>query len=211
MESWKYLLVPLLMLSDYILTVAGARLADKTYRTHFKFPDYELNPLFRKDIAQKRWFNQRHLAFVALTTLVCVFWPFIFSGIELLSEGLFGYLITSFASLNGHHISNILVFRRLQKHPEDISGEIRMTQNYLLTASRYRTFGLLLPLAFAASLAPSAFLFGAVASQVALILIKYLWAGKGRTSISAGKNLADNNAVVSTPPASTGPKTPAGG
>jgi hypothetical protein len=66
MEKYKFFLIPLLMLSDYFLTVVEARMAAKKYRQHFNFPDYELNPAFQKQIAQKRWFSPRHLTAVAI-------------------------------------------------------------------------------------------------------------------------------------------------
>jgi acetolactate synthase-1/2/3 large subunit len=66
------LLVPALMLTDYWLTVAGARLRDSGYASHFKTPSYELNPLWQKTIAGKRWLNGKHLALTVIVGTACV-------------------------------------------------------------------------------------------------------------------------------------------
>jgi len=61
MHHPESLLIPVLMLCDYWLTVAGARAREGAYAEHFKTRHYELNPLWQKAIARKRWFNLRHL------------------------------------------------------------------------------------------------------------------------------------------------------
>lgn len=199
MEHYKFFLIPLLMLSDYFLTVIGAKLAEKSYRKHFKFPDYELNPVFRKAIAQKRWFNPFHLTLVSVVTFFCFCWSYSsfvpLPGFDQVSDGLFGYLVTLFASLNAIHLSNILLFKHLQKHPQDLSGQVTMSQNYLMVASRCRALTLLVPLTLALCFAPSAFLFGAVASQIALVMIKFVWARKKKIKPESAKTVPSQVAV----------------
>src|ERR1700752_3744988 len=72
-----FLLLPLLMLSDYLLTIAGARLRLETYERHFRTEHYELNPIWQQAVAKLRWFNPRHLLLTIVLTaiiLFCVEW-----------------------------------------------------------------------------------------------------------------------------------------
>ena len=55
---------------------AREKLSEKTYRQRFKVPDYELNPIFRKNIARKQWVSIRHLAMVVLVGVFCTYWYF---------------------------------------------------------------------------------------------------------------------------------------
>src|SRR3954471_18182323 len=57
----EFLLVPVLMISDYLLTIAGARLRADVYGRHFRTQHYELNPAWQSAVAKLRWFNPRHL------------------------------------------------------------------------------------------------------------------------------------------------------
>ena len=69
MPSMRYpqiLILPVLMLADYFLTVAGAILKDRGYSKHFRSRHYELNPVWQKQIAARKWFSPRHL----LTTVI---------------------------------------------------------------------------------------------------------------------------------------------
>jgi hypothetical protein len=74
------------MLSDYILTVAGARSRRKAYASHFKTtgdgsmgasitwaaPTYELNPLWQETIAKLRWFNGRHFMLTVVVSAIVI-------------------------------------------------------------------------------------------------------------------------------------------
>lgn len=50
------ILIPVLMLSDYYLTLIGEKLRQQSEsRRLVRLESYELNPLFRKDVARLRW------------------------------------------------------------------------------------------------------------------------------------------------------------
>src|SRR5262245_6019846 len=57
----EVLLVPVLMVLDYYLTLYGAHLAEQSYRRHFKTEHYELNPIWQRAVARRRWINLWHL------------------------------------------------------------------------------------------------------------------------------------------------------
>src|SRR6516162_5062024 len=54
------LAVPVLMLSDYLLTILGAKASLGVYRQHFISPHYEINPLWQKCVQQLKWFSPLH-------------------------------------------------------------------------------------------------------------------------------------------------------
>ncbi len=71
MRHPEALLLPIMMLADYFLTVAGAILREKGYSLHFRDPHYELNPVWQKHIAEKKWLNPRHaLLTIALSAML---------------------------------------------------------------------------------------------------------------------------------------------
>src|SRR5512147_2377148 len=72
MRHPEVLLVTALLLADYYLTLWGAALAEQGYRRHFRNPSYELNPIGRGDVAQRRLFNPRHLALTAALTVLLI-------------------------------------------------------------------------------------------------------------------------------------------
>jgi len=169
------LIIPPLMLLDYFLTVVGARLIEGGYAKHFKFPDYEINPLFRDVIRKKKWISLKHLCFVALATTVCIYWAHAWQGYDPVSEAIFGGVLILFSTIDGFHISNILTFRWILRHPEQVSGEVFMTQRYIVHLTRCRTVAVLFPIGVAAALVPSPFLFGGVAAVLSLILGQSVW------------------------------------
>lgn len=171
----EVLLIPLLMLFDYFLTVLGARLAEHGYRRHFKFPDYELNPAFQKSIAAKKWFSPKHIIAVVLVAAYCAFWYHWWQGDDPVFEGCFGAFLTVFITVIGGHLANIWTFYFMLRYPDQVSGEVILTQRYVLHLTRSRMLMLLLPLAASAVVVRAPFLLGAVAGALALILIQTLW------------------------------------
>ncbi len=73
MKHPELILIPILMFSDYFLTVAGAVLKEKKYADHFKFEHYELNPIWQKEIAQKKWLNPKHIVLTIVFSSVLIF------------------------------------------------------------------------------------------------------------------------------------------
>jgi len=49
----EVLLLPVMMILDYVLTLTGAKLAERKYRLHFKIVQYELNPIWQKSVNHK--------------------------------------------------------------------------------------------------------------------------------------------------------------
>jgi hypothetical protein len=168
-------LVPVLMLFDYYLTLLGAYLAEQSYRRHFKVEHYELNPIWQKAVAQRRWLNWRHLALVFLVTVLLVLSLEVLELDAALYYALLGFLFTFYGLVLGRHLSNILTFAHLRRHPDGVTGEVRFSHRYVLLLSINQQLVAAVPIVFIAIFAPSPFVFGAVAGILAMLLIKAFW------------------------------------
>ena len=115
------------------------------------------------------------LLVVALATAACIYWAYAWQGYDPVCEAIFGGVLILFAMIDGFHISNILTFHWILRHPDQVTGEVFMTQRYVVHLTRCRTVAVLFPIAVAAALAPSPFLFGGIASVFSLILGQSVW------------------------------------
>ncbi len=169
------LAVPLLMLLDYALTILGARASLQVYRRHFRMPHYELNPLWQKSVAQRRWFNPRHLGLVCLVTALLLLpeWlpDFPFAALQLP----LGMLLGAYVAVCGRHLTNLLLFWYLNRHPEEISGEVTMTQRLGLRISLFNVFGLVPLAGLVAALAPEPYPIGVLLGVLAIALAHIVW------------------------------------
>ncbi|MGD0815068.1 MAG: hypothetical protein ABSA83_15795 [Verrucomicrobiota bacterium] len=183
MNHPELLLIPLMMLLDYFLTVWGAVLSERKYRHHFKIEHYELNPAFQSSVARKQWLNPKHLGIVSALTVICFWWSSVWRGQDVFAECLFGYLTILFASIIGRHASNILTFYYHIRHPECVSGEVRMSHLLALNNARFRGLSLFFPLILIAFFSPSPFVIGGVLSQVALFFVHLKWLAKAKVKM----------------------------
>lgn len=168
-------LVPVLMFLDYFLTVLGAIQREKKYSEHFKSQHYELNPLWQKAIAKKKWFNIRHtLITVAFSSYLVWFAKYADVPDEFI-DGLLGCVIVCFAVLVGRHISNLLIFRYSRRNPDAISGQVRMSHPMMLAVSSYQLSTVLLPVALIAACTGSPFALGGVAGVCLLLVSHGIW------------------------------------
>ena len=167
------LLVPLLMLTDYWLTVAGAGMRDSGYSTHFKTPTYELNPVWQKTIAAKRWFSARHLALTGVVGTACVLLSVIPN--QRISDVFFGFALAVFGLLNGRHLSNLAIFAYVCRHPATLSGTVTMSHELVLWLSLFQLAPVMLMLMLIWVIAPIPQVTGAFVGVAALSLVHLLW------------------------------------
>lgn len=180
MKHPQILLLPFLMISDYLLTVLGAVLREKGYSNHFKMGQYELNPIWQESIGRKRWLNPRHI----LLTLVMTFglvWILEFGAVsDSFAESLFGCLFVTFGMVIGRHLSNILIFRRLARRPEEISGQVVLAHSLTLAISTCQFLVVAIPVAMIAVFSPTPFALGGMAGTVLVLTVHSIWILRNR-------------------------------
>jgi len=168
------LLVPLLMLTDYWLTVAGARMHESSgYATHFKTPTYELNPVWQKTIAAKAWFNARHFTLTVIVGAACLLLSVIPN--QHISDVFFGFALAVFGLLNGRHLSNLVLFTYVRRHPETLSGSVTMSHELVLWLSLFQLAPVMMMLILIWITAPIPQVTGAFAGIAALFLVHLVW------------------------------------
>jgi hypothetical protein len=161
------------MLTDYWFTVAGARMRDSGYATHFKTPTYELNPVWQKTIAAKRWFNARHLALTVIVGIACVLLSVIPN--QRISDVFFGFALAVFGLLNGRHLSNLALFTYVRRRPRTLSGTVTMSHELVLWLSLFQLAPVMMMLILIWIIAPIPQVAGAFAGVAALSLVHLMW------------------------------------
>jgi hypothetical protein len=175
MRHPESLLVPAMMLADYYLTVYAAVLRDRGHGLHFRLEHFELNPRWQKAVAQKRWFNPRHLALATGASLLLIGLLEFVPELGRLAGFLLGTLLGAYGLIIARHISNILVFRRLIRHPGEVTGEVAMAPAFAIASSCYQIAGLALPLGMIAVFARSSFALGSLLGAVVLVHVHWRW------------------------------------
>jgi len=180
MKHPEIILLPVLMLADYFLTVLGAIRKERKYAVHFKTQHYELNPVWQKTIAQKKWFTPRHLLLTLLTSGVLAFLVESGNMPDAFAKGMFGCLFVLFGMIIGRHLSNLLIFRYLDRHPQDIAGEITMAHALMLTISSCQNLVVAVPMVLLAIFSPTPFVLGGLVGTLLLFVIHFKWIRKHR-------------------------------
>jgi hypothetical protein len=180
MKYPEVLLLPFMMFTDYFLTVLGAIQRDKEYALHFKTQHYELNPIWQKQIAHKKWFNPRHIILTILLSgiLICLVefgdMPADFA------KGLLGCILVLYGMILGRHFSNLLVFSHLIRKPGEISGEVSMSHQFVLSLSLYQTLMVIVPILLVAIFSQSNFALGGVVGIILFLIINLVWIRKAK-------------------------------
>jgi hypothetical protein len=192
MKHIEVILVPILMFSDYFLTVLGAVLKEKKYSDHFKTQYYELNPALQKQIGLKKWVNPRHIALTLITSGILAFLVE-FSGMpESISQGIFGCLFVFFGIIIGRHLSNIIIFRYLAANPAEISGQITMSHSLVLFMSTYQYLVVAVPMIFLAVFSPTPFVLGGLAGSGLVFAVHSQWIQLHRKNIKASNKAGED-------------------
>jgi len=184
MRHPELFLVTALTLADYYLTLLGARMAEQGYRRHFKSESYELNPVWRSDVARVRWFNPRHLALAAVVTAI-LWWAGETDFEPWFYPVLFGMCLGAFIPIIALHLGNIYMFDFLRRHPGEIDGAVTVSMRYSIAASLGQGFIVLALLAVVALLAPSPVVFGMLAGSSVLTVARFSWLARARPPSTA--------------------------
>ena len=185
MKHPEVILIPLLMFADYMLTVLGARQRETGYGQHFKMPNYELNPVWQKAIAQNRWFNLRHTV-LTLFFFVVLLYLVEFGGMpEIYPQILLGAILTIYGYILARHLSNLLVFRRVRRLPHEVSGEITLTQTFATAISFHQCLHLTIPLVILAYFSRNGYVIGGAAGAVVLMLLTLSWLQRAEDKVKS--------------------------
>jgi len=160
MNHPEILLLPAFMLADYYLTIWSKKLKDRKYEEFFRPRHFELNPQFQKAVAEARLVCPRHLLLVVLFTAYLAFMTEIVELPAALADGLVTFFLVYLGVVLGRHITNILLFRRVIRQHDDISGAVNVSHAFSLQLSLYQILGLLFPVVLLTLLAPSPQLIG---------------------------------------------------
>jgi lysylphosphatidylglycerol synthetase-like protein (DUF2156 family) len=177
MNHPELLVVPILMLADYALTILGAKRSAVVYRNHFTTPSYELNPLWRKDVNQLRWFNPRHISLVVIVTALLVVVDRAVRPYELFELAL-GMLFGAFGAVCGRHLANLMLFHYLNRHPTEISGQVQLSMKLMLKLSEFNFIGLIPVFTIVAVLVPNRYTIGVLLGLLALVFAHFVWAAR---------------------------------
>jgi hypothetical protein len=176
----QILLLPLMMFADYFMTLQGAIEREKGHSLHYKIEHYELNPIWQKAIQQRKWFNPRYILLVIILCSV-LSWLIEFGGLPDQSiQLLLGYVFVVFGIVLGKHVNNILLFRNLANNPDQISGQITMSHQLVLSVSMFQMAAVLVPLAFVAIFSRSSFAVGGVLGTLMLLVMHLFWKFRAR-------------------------------
>ena len=168
--SWVALYV-----TDYALTIRGARLYRQGANEHIVFEgSYELTPQFQKDIDRLRTFSPRFLLYLVLSAamLVAIWWvvrqqP----GNGWLYLFYYGALVFPQFVVLARHARNIALFRRLRTH-QGVEGRVSYAKWLTLEQSSVELAFMALLLLAAAAVAGSASLCGG-AFALAVLALKH--------------------------------------
>ena len=180
MKHPEVLLLPIMMFADYFLTVLGAIKREKGYNQHFKTQHYELNPIFQKHVAEKRWVNPRHAVVAIVASGAMIFLMECGSLPESLASGALGCVLVLYGAVLGRHGSNLLIFAHLSRKPEWVSGTVTMSHEFVLVISLYQILMGVLPIVIIAVFAPSYFACGGVVGILLWMNVHLQWMRKAR-------------------------------
>ncbi len=169
------LLIPFMMFADYFLTVLGAVEREKKYTEHFRSQHYELNPIWQKTISEKRWFNRKHAILVLLFSFVVICLAEFGGGSPVTIQLISGFVFVFYGMIIGRHISNILIFRSVERRPNDISGTVTMSHSLLLTISAHQYLVAVIPIFILALFEPAPFTAGGGFGALMVLVVHAVW------------------------------------
>jgi hypothetical protein len=187
MKHPEFFIIPVLMFADYFLTLAGAVLKDKKYADHFKAEHYEMNPVWQKEVEQKKWFNPRHIMLTILISSLLILLVEYGEVDESFTQGMLGCLASIYGMVIGRHLSNLLIFSYINRKPDEIHGEVTMAHTLLLMLSLYQYIVVLVPVLLIAIFSPSPFVTGVLVGVILLQVLHFKWIWMYQKQMKAAK------------------------
>jgi hypothetical protein len=174
------LVIPLFMMADYYLTLLGNKIS-KEYREHFAMKDYEVNPLWQKDVSRQKWFNPKQLALVAAFTAIFYFFiQYLYDRDYILMQLMMGMITAPYAIILGRHLSNLLLFSFVRKNPGILEGKLMIPYQYMLATSRIMVVPGIFMFIVIYAFTQDFFVLGGTIGSVILFCVHFIWALKAR-------------------------------
>lgn len=171
----EILLLPAMMFADYYLTLLGATWREKEYARHFQTRHYELNPVWQKAIAQKKWFNPRHAARALIASALLAL-PFEFGVLpEPFVRGCLGCVFTVYGTILGRHLGNLLIFRYAIRRQDEVWGKVVMAPPFVTAVSLFGNVQTLIPIMLIAIFTENPFAYGSAIGGFCLIVVHFWW------------------------------------
>jgi hypothetical protein len=190
------LVVPVLMLLDFLLTILCAKLSSGVYRKHVRCPHLEVNPLWQKSVDRLEWFNPRYLTLVCVVTTALVVADLMPNFPSSLLELFVGMCLGGPGAACGRHLTNLLTFTFLNRHPTEISGELILTHKLVLEMSLFGFLGLVPMLGLVVVLVPEFYTAGVLLGILVLCLEHLDWVRQAKcqeiSSVDPGRAHAND-------------------
>jgi hypothetical protein len=129
----------------------------------------------QSDIGKRRLISPKHLVRVFGATIFLVVILEFTDPRRSEANVVLGMFLIMFGLLNTRHLANIALFIALGRNPHMISGQVTITQGYLLYGSITQAFGILALLVIILLFAPSDFLLGGVIGVIIRIAQDFRW------------------------------------
>jgi hypothetical protein len=184
------------MLSDYFLTIAGARSRASAYASHFRTRHYELNPIWQNAVSKLRWINKRHLFVTAVIGVVLLAMSETLRDADEFVELVEGGMIGALGSVNGRHLSNLATFGYAKRHPDSVEGSVTMSHAFVLWISTFQTFALFVPAVLLACYLPRPIVIGFAGGLAMLIAVHLVWIRRHRRKGGDAKLTIDHVGTV---------------
>ncbi|MBF5042936.1 hypothetical protein FGE12_11100 [Aggregicoccus sp. 17bor-14] len=176
---------------DFLLTIAGERVRQRRAAQVIRISgSYELNPLFRKVVDERRWWSWRFLLTLGVGGAV-----FYVASWSMLSTGrpddlaaldlVLGAFVFSRLHIIQRHLHNLWLFDRIARHPESAVGEVHYERRVGVAGAAFQSGGAALLLAAAYVAAPSAFVLGGALSCGLLTLLGVVLALRAKPATAA--------------------------
>jgi hypothetical protein len=112
-------------------------------------------------------------------------------------EFLLGTLFGVFGTVCGRHLTNLLLFLYVNRHPYEISGEVHMSMTLSLKLSQFTLIGLLPLLSIVVFLVPNSYTFGILTGAATSAMIHSVWLQRIRsTSPKTGHEMETESVVI---------------
>jgi hypothetical protein len=180
MKHPEFLLLPVAMIADYLLTIASARLRERGHAEHFKTEHFELNPVWQATVAKKRWFNPRYLVLTLALSTILIACVEGMPSFPQLVRFFAGVLIGVQGSVIGRHLCNLATFLYVRRHPDSIVGMVTLQHEFVLWLSIFQHGALLFVTGTLAIYEPQASVLGVFAGVAMIALVHLIWIARFR-------------------------------